>query len=91
MDDGPDPVEPDWQAYRKAYREKVRRRFAAGMALVIAAVGLFVIGVRTFTPQNYPPGDIRNEPLFRVALAGFFLVLIVYVVIETQRALRRGG
>jgi len=60
------------------------------VALVIAAVGLFVITVRVLGPQDYPPGDMRNDALFRLAMAGFFLVLIGFAVGGTLRALWRG-
>lgn len=83
------PAEPDWDAYHKAYREKLGRRFSAGVALVIAVVGVFVIVVKVLAPQDYPSGDIRNELVFRLALSGFFLVLICLAVVGTLRALRQ--
>ena len=83
--------EPDWEAYRKALRRKEGRRFSAVGAIFIAVVGLFIIAVKTLEPLDYyPPGDIRNEPLYRVALAIFFMVLIGYVLIGTLRAWKRG-
>lgn len=82
--------EPDWDVYGKAMRRKESRRFSAVLAIVIVAVGLFVIAVKVLGPEDYPPGDIRNEPLYRVALAIFFLVLMGYVLIGTLRAWKRG-
>ena len=89
MNDEERPEEPDWDAYRKAYREKLGRRFSAGVALVIAVVGVFVIVVKVLAPQDYPAGDIRNELVFRLALSGFFFALICFAVVGTQRALRQ--
>jgi hypothetical protein len=86
-----DREEPDWEAYRKALRRRESRRFSAVGAIFIAVVGLFIIVVKTLEPLDYyPPGDIRNEPLYRVAFAGVALVFIGFAVIGALRAWKRG-
>lgn len=88
MGDQEPRAEPDWDAYRRAYRDKISRRFSAVLAFVIAAVGVFVIVVRVLAPQDYPAGDFRNDMGFRLAFAGFFLVLIATMLVGVLRRLR---
>lgn len=89
MNEEEQPSEPDWAAYRSRIRERERRR-AAAAALVVVFVGTVIVSVgRTLAPQDYPAGDIRNEIVFRLALAAFFLVFIGAMLVGALRRLRR--
>lgn len=60
------------------------------MALIVGPVVLLVFAVRTLGPHDYPAGDIRNEPLFWVAVGGFVLVIIGAMLVGSIRLLLRG-
>ncbi len=75
MNDDPTPAEPDWNDYRARVRGRSQRQFSAVIASVIFVVAVFVVVVRVLAPQDYPVGDFRNDPLFRLGFGGFLLIL----------------
>ena len=89
MNDDPTPAEPDWNDYRARVRGRSQRQFSAVIASVIFVVAVFVVVVRVLAPQDYPVGDFRNDPLFRLGFGGFLLILSGSMLVATIRRLRR--
>ncbi len=82
--------DPGSDAYLAQARERIRRarrRQGAWFILVLwAPIALLVVGVKLLERQDYPPGDLRNEPVFWVGVA---LVTVLFVGVMVVLAVRR--
>lgn len=58
------------------------------MALTIAPIVMFVAAFKMLEPHDYPAGDIRNEPLFWIALGLALLFLGGALIVGSIRTLR---
>lgn len=77
--------------YLREAEERIRRRSGAYMGLVIGPVILFVVALKLGEAHNYPAGDIRNDPIFWLAIASFFVVISMILIIGSLRVLRDGS
>ena len=78
------PAGPDWLAYR----HRLRTRRKAYATFVLGPWILLVVALRIFGEHGYPPGDIRNEPMFWAAIGIAALALVGYLTLSAVRALR---
>jgi hypothetical protein len=69
---------------------RIKKRAGAQMALIVGPVVLLIAAIRALAPHDYPAGDIRNEPLFWMALFAFFAVVAGALIIGSIRYLLRG-
>lgn len=60
------------------------------MALAIGPFILLLMAIKVFEHHAYPPGDIRNEPAFWIALGLAAVLLVGTMMVGAIRLLVRG-
>jgi hypothetical protein len=65
------------------------------MLAVLGLFGLFIVVSRSLEAHDYPAGDLRNEPLFWLAvggvLGGLCVVALIQAIVLVIRARRGSG
>ena len=79
----------DSTEYLRQARERIKRRSGAWMALVIGPAIVLLAVVKVLERHDYPAGDLRNEPLFWMALGLVVLALVATMMIGSIRLLLR--
>lgn len=76
--------EPDWEGARR----RAFRRSGAVMGLIVGPVVLLVAAIKILEPHDFPPGDLRNEPLFWIVMGVVMLVVVGAPMVGSVRVLR---
>ena len=75
----------------RRYRRRARQRAAAQGLLILGPVAIVVVALGIFGPTDHPAGDVRDDPLFRVVTAGFFIAFWIAMMVGSVRLLRRNA
>jgi hypothetical protein len=76
--------------YLREAKARIRRRSGAYMGLLIGPFILLVTVLKLSEAHHYSAGDIRNDPLFWLAISSFFVVISMILMIGSLRILRGG-
>ena len=86
--------DPESEAYLERARERIRlarRRQTAWFFLILGPFALAITILRALEPHEYPPGDLRNEPLFWGLVALLTLLFFGTLMTLAARRLRQGA
>jgi hypothetical protein len=80
----------DTAEYLRRSRERLRRRSAAWISLLLAPLVALSAVLKIFQEHDYPAGDIQNEPLFWIATGAFLCIIAAAAILVSIWELRKG-